>query len=126
MDSKISDLTDGGAARTTDDIPVTRTGANVRVRPKLLNVATTAITRTAVETDDVVECTGATATTQTLPDATTLPAGKQFTIKRLGTSNITIDTNGGNIDGAATYVLTAQYDALSVYVNAAQTGYSIY
>lgn len=51
--------------------------------------------------------------TITLPDATTV-MGYEYAVKRAtaGANTLTIDTVGGNIDGAASTAIAAQYDYL--------------
>lgn len=55
------------------------------------------------------------AMTATLP-AVGVNEGVPFTVKKIGsTANVTIDTTGtATIDGAATYVLTTQYQVVTV------------
>jgi hypothetical protein len=49
----------------------------------------------------------------TLPDATTVP-GQIFTVKMRASGACTVGTFGGNIDGSATYSLSAQYKYVTV------------
>lgn len=50
--------------------------------------------------------------TVTLPDATTVTPDTRFTVKRTtaGVNTLTVDTGGGNIDGAASKSMATQYD----------------
>lgn len=51
--------------------------------------------------------------TVTIPNATT-SLGRVINVKDTGTGTITVATSGGNIDGAATAVITKQYNSISV------------
>ena len=82
------------------------------------NITTTAISYTALQTDDVIEVTStAAARTITLPAPATTGAttsiGKVFAIKdtsgNAATNNITIATAGGTIDGFATLTINTNY-----------------
>lgn len=55
------------------------------------------------------------AVTVTLPDATTVAADTKFTVKRTtaGANALTVNTDGGNIDGAATKSMPTQYDTFT-------------
>jgi len=50
--------------------------------------------------------------TITLPAATTVTADTRFTVKRTtaGANTLTVSTDGGNIDGAASKSMATQYD----------------
>ena len=64
---------------------------------------------------------GSTAVTITLPALSGL-SGKKFQIKMLGTANVTIDGDSSEtIDGAATFVLSTQYEAVTCVANATGT-----
>lgn len=68
-------------------------------------------------TDDTVFANG--TFTVTLPTAVGC-GGQAFTIKNIGTGTITVATTAGQlIDGATTYVLATQYDAITVKSNGA-------
>lgn len=60
--------------------------------------------------------------TVTLPDATsTASYDRYITVKRTSAANnVTVGGGGSNIDGAATYVLTAQYKFVTVVSNGTQ------
>lgn len=80
-----------------------------------------AVDVTLAITDDIlaITSTGA-ARAVTLPAASTAPAGQQFTVKDEGggatANNITITRAGSDvIDGATTYVLDANYEAVTFY-----------
>jgi len=51
----------------------------------------------------------------TLPNGTLVPAGTRVSVKdrdgNAGGANITVDTSGGNIDGAASILLTVNFEA---------------
>lgn len=73
---------------------------------------------TATTTDSVILCnTSGGAFAITLPNATTCK-GKTYTIKDSANSaaanNITVNTNGGNIDGAATQIINTNYGIVTV------------
>lgn len=60
------------------------------------------------------ECTGV----MTLTLATSFfRTGDSITVKRVSGGGITINGGGVNIDGAATYILTALYDSVTIYYN---------
>ena len=68
---------------------------------------------TVKQTDFFVDCTGGTFTVS-WPTAAAI-SGKQFCIKNSGTGVITIDANGSEtIDGALTFLLATQYEAILV------------
>lgn len=82
---------------------------------------TSAADVTLAITDDIlaITSTGA-ARAVTLPAASTAPAGQQFTVKDEGgdaTANVITITRAGSdvIDGANTYVLDANYEAVTFY-----------
>lgn len=61
--------------------------------------------------------TGAGAATVTLPTAASI-AGRMYTIKNASSSALTINTTSSqNIDGAATFILTSQYQTISIVSN---------
>jgi hypothetical protein len=62
-------------------------------------------------THDVVLCTN--TFTLNLPTAAAL-TGRTYRIKNNGTGVITITPGSGNIDGAATYAMSTQYESISV------------
>ncbi len=66
--------------------------------------------KTLTADDDVIVCTG--ACTITLMDATSV-TNKPIYILNSSTSTITVDTDGGTINGSASITLTAQYDAVT-------------
>lgn len=68
--------------------------------------------------DQYVQVSGTSdVATITLPDATTV-AGLEFVVQVNDiTGDVTIDTDGGNINGAPSVVLTAQYDFVRVISN---------
>ena len=80
-------------------------------------LATKTGTYTVTATDSIVLCNAATgAFTVTLISAVGV-AGRQYTFKRLnsGANNVTVAASGAQtIDGAATQVLTTQYQAIRV------------
>jgi len=88
----------------------------------LSSVSSKSADYTVVEVDSIIEVTGGSAVTITLPDAAVLPSGKVFNIKRLGSATVTIDTGGGTIDGSVTQSLTAIYENLTVYSNGTNYG----
>lgn len=70
-------------------------------------------TYTAAAGDFVIDCTANTFTVN-LPTAVGI-AGKQYCIKNSGTGVITVDANGTQtIDGALTFILATQYEAIWV------------
>ncbi len=89
-------------------------------------IATAVATKTAAATltagESVILADAASAAfTVTLPTAVGI-TGRQYTIKRIngGSNNVTIGTTSSQtIDGAATYVLSVQYDKITVTSNGA-------
>jgi hypothetical protein len=73
----------------------------------------TASTTLVVKQAGVVLANNTTTATITLPAAAS-SKGLTFTIKRLNTGAVTVNTAGGNIDGAASQSLAAQYDWITV------------
>jgi hypothetical protein len=90
---------------------------------------TVTATYTVLSTDWCLLCdaTGA-AFTVTLPDSR-LVLGQVFQIKRMngGANAVTVGTAAGNIDGAATFSLSAQYMCITViaFRNGTTFGYAI-
>lgn len=62
--------------------------------------------------NDIVVSNGSNLT-MTLPDAATIENGRQFVIKNIHSTNCTVASLGGTIDGAATVTL-AQWDSITV------------
>ena len=97
-------------------------GIGLRGATSLLEVAgpiATAIsTKTAnytlTSTDSTILANG--AITVTLPTATGI-GGRQYTIKNISTSAVTIASAGGTIDGATTISLTSHYESVTVQSN---------
>ncbi len=125
-DKKISQLTDGGVLQNVDEIAINRSGANFKItgeNMKGISVTTVnAATYDLLTTDYILNVTytstGA-VTSLTLPTAQVI-SGRMIIIKdaagNAATNTITIDTEGGqNIDGASTYVMNGNYDAISLY-----------
>ncbi len=104
---------------------VTASIMNVHVRDDLNALRTPAVaTKTAAyivtDADDVIRCDATLgAFTITLPTAVGI-TGRQFELKKVDASAnaVTVDGNAAEtIDGAATFALTAQYDAITVRSN---------
>ena len=87
-------------------------GADVDYAAKGVSYAATA-------DDDVIGCTAG-GITITLPDASTVDAGKRITVKDVaglaGGSPITVDTDGGDIDGETSTTIDVDYGS-SVFVS---------
>ena len=93
---------------------------------KDLQVNTTTVagaTYTVLRTDDIIHSTYSATGAVTITIPTALMAEKKtFTIKdaggKAGTNNITIATQGAEtIDGGVTYIITNDYDAITLYSN---------
>ena len=99
--SLLTNLPSGGGSR-----PTVNTDAS----------ATINVTAPASSVLEVIYLCSATTGTQTVNLHTAgSNAGLKYNIKRTGTVNVTIDPDGSEtIDGAATFVLTAQYDAVTL------------
>lgn len=76
---------------------------------------------TATLADSILLCNSGAAQTITLPTAATIPAnygilpvGLTYTVKQTGVGAVTVNGNGANIDGAATYAIPAQYNGIKV------------
>jgi hypothetical protein len=91
------------------------------------SVCSTATTYTFTATGCyVLETTGASSFTVTLPTLASVPIGKTYNLKHLGTGTITFTANGAEtIDGATSTVVRATYQSIAVYKNAAGTAWSI-
>lgn len=82
----------------------------------------TAYTTTAAENMQTIEVSG--TTTITLGAASSMGAGYIVTIKNTSSSTVTVARSGADtIDGATSVSLDAQYDAITVQVNASTDGY---
>lgn len=84
----------------------------------------TAVSYAILLSDYLIGVTDTTAPrTITLPNAATAGLGKIYVIKDesggAGTNNIMIDTAGGNIDGAANFVMNTNYGSVNVYTDGA-------
>jgi len=81
-------------------------------------IATAVSTQTAnytiASTDSTILANG--AITITLPSASGI-TGRQYTIKNISTSTVTVASNGGTIDGSTTLSLTSEYEAITVQSN---------
>ena len=99
--SQLTNLPSGGGSR-----PTVTTDAS----------ATINITAPAATVLEAIYLCSATTGTQTVNLHTAgSNAGLKYNIKRTGTVNVTIDPNSSEtIDGAATFVLSAQYDAVTL------------
>jgi hypothetical protein len=74
----------------------------------------------------ILETTGASSFTVTLPTLASVPIGKTYNLKHLGTGAITFAANGAEtIDGVTSTVVRATYQSIAVYKNAAGTAWSI-
>lgn len=103
---------------TTSGNAFTTAGGRIQ---KLRNVASTTIT-VAASDDVVVSTTGGAAVAVSLPASP--ETGRRYTIKDgvgdAGTNNITVTPAAGNIDGAGTYVMNANYEAATFVYNGTQ------
>ena len=96
-------------------------GGGSQLPPEVKTVSTTAtlsLTPSNASTYNAIEviytATGSSAYTVTLPTAASIE-GKKIHVKRLATSNITVDGDGSEtIDGSATFVLTSQYSSVTL------------
>ena len=77
---------------------------------------TTISTTTGIEEVHLID-NGAAAVQITLPAASTAGSGYKYQVKRLGTANVTISAT---IDGGSSFVLSNQYDSLTVVSNGTQ------
>ena len=77
-------------------------------------VTTKTVDYTAVVTDSVILANG--TITITLPNATTVPSGKTFTVKRIGTTGAVSVVVAGNglIDGNSLINISTQYSSLTL------------
>ena len=98
--------------------PVASSGGGGGARP-VVNVdssATITVTAPASSILEIIYLCSATTGTQTVDLHTAVGhAGLKYNIKRTGTVNVTVDPNGAEtIDGVATFVLTTQYDSVTI------------
>ncbi len=82
----------------------------------------TAVTMSVGATDYLIAVTStAAARTITLPSSASTTVGRTVIVKdesgACATNNITVDTAGGNIDGAASKVMNVNYESLTFYNN---------
>jgi hypothetical protein len=89
--------------------------------------ATKTATYTAVATDHTMICDASGGAFSVNLPAASSNIGRIYVIKNIGASGtVTIDGNGSEpIDGATTYALTTQYQAVRIQCNAAGTGWYI-
>lgn len=59
-------------------------------------------------------CNFSTPATLTLPSGTSAGSGYKFQIKRIGSANVTVALSSGTIDGQATYVLSNNYESVTI------------
>ena len=82
---------------------------------------TTISTTTGIEEVHLIS-NGASAVVITIPSASTSGEGYKYQIKRLGTANVTVKTatpsTDGQIDSSDTFVLTSQYQSVTVVSDA--------
>lgn len=105
---------DGTLNTSTGVLTVSKIGSI----PVSSNYVAKTTTYTVSASDFVVNCTSGTFTV-TLPTAVGV-AGKQYCVKNSGTGVITIATTSAQtIDGAATFILAVQYEAIWVISNGA-------
>jgi hypothetical protein len=113
-------VTAAGAVTSVDTAP----GSGRQIKPtastvvnRAIQTKTSAYTLTANDSVILADASGG-AFTLTLPTAVGI-SGTVYTIKRISASNnVTIDGAGAEtIDGAATYVLTAQWQAVELISN---------
>jgi hypothetical protein len=82
---------------------------------------TTISTTTGIEEVHLIS-NGSTAVTITIPSASTSGEGYKYQIKRLGTADVTVKTatpsTDGQIDSSDTFVLTSQYQSITVVSDA--------
>lgn len=84
-------------------------------------------TATVASTDSRIEANGGGSSyTVTLPPLASVPIGKEYNFKQLGTGVVTIDGDAAEtIDGVATATLPGQYYSLTMYKCAAATSWCI-
>ena len=68
---------------------------------------------TVTEFDQVIVCKPSAPMTVSLPDPSTLPAGRTYVIKNTATSTVTVSATNATIDGAASRSL-AQWDSIEL------------
>jgi hypothetical protein len=77
-----------------------------------------AFTLTSSNAEHIIEVNTSVATQINLPALSTMVEGGKITIKRRGAGAVTVDGNSSEtIDGAASFVLAAQYEAATLYVS---------
>jgi len=82
---------------------------------------TITVSDTVVVTDYLIRANEAAVLTVTLPTITNAIIGHQFVIKKIGNvANVTVQRSSTDlIDGATTFILTTQYQSVTVYASAA-------
>ena len=108
---KVIDLLDGSA--DSDAAAFGQVKQSVRVNP--VARVTTAISRTVLSTDASVDVT-ANSTTQTL-EATPATSRKVRIFCPASNTSTTIDGNGKNVNGAATFAVTGAYAVIDLEYN---------
>ena len=106
------------------------TGSNFKVSIDqfLSDAQNSVFSRTAVTTsysvlssDNLLGVNAAAALTITLPDPSTVTAGKRYIIKdeagNAATNNITVDTAAGLIDGQSSVEIIVDYTSITIYTN---------
>lgn len=112
-----SQYTAANKAGDTFTGPITTTGKKAAYRSVSTNATITGL-------DEYLEVTGTNAVTLTLPDATANTKAL-FNIKNSGTAIATVAaTTGQTIDGASTFPVGIQYQAITIISSGA--GWSIY
>lgn len=83
-------------------------------------ISLTGTTYTILSSDDIIACNHSSALTLTLPAASTVGEGRNFTIKDesglAATNNITINRAGSDtIDGGTSIIINGNYDSIEIY-----------
>jgi hypothetical protein len=107
---------DTNAITTTN----TKTLTNKTINGLDLNLASKTATYTATVTDDIIPCAPAADMIINLPAAATATAGKVYTIQKTNSNAFTVTIDPATselINGAATLVLTTQYQSVTIYTD---------
>lgn len=120
----IPQLTPFSGTPQTSDLLIIHDGSNAKkiTFGNLItyNLITVTGNYSVLSSDEIIMVSATTSPTITLPSPSSV-LGREFTIKdaagNASTSNITLDGNGGTIDGSATQTITASYTSVSVFTD---------